>query len=222
MSNASLLLLADGRLPAGGYAHSGGLEELIISGKVHDAGSLEKFLIGRAATTGLVAGTFCAAACYASTSGDVLRLQALDPALDARMPSPALRKISRTLGRQMARVAASIQSNPHLDELVQAPHQPVVFGVAAAGFDLSPQQAALAVLHETVAGPAAAALKLLSLDPFTAHAALARLGPLLDELAAESARHIDVESDDMPAFGAPMLDIAAEQHSIRKVRLFAS
>jgi urease accessory protein len=73
-----------------------------------------------------------------------------------------------------------------------------------------------------VAGPAAAAVRLLSLDPFSTHATLARLGPLLDELTESAVASSYGELDDLPACGAPLLDIAAEDHAVRDMRLFAS
>jgi urease accessory protein len=219
---AALLLLADGRLPAGGYAHSGGLEATIRSQRVTNADDLELFLTGRAATSGLVAGSFAAAACRSSLNDEQARLQALGPELDARIPSPALRGVSRSLGRQLLRTVMAIRPHPRLKELERAPHQPIAFGVAAAAFNLTPHDAALAILHESVAGPAVAAVKLLSLDPFSAHAALAHLAPLLDELATEAASHADTPLADLPATSAPLLEIAAEFHADRNVRLFAS
>ena len=42
MSRAALLLLADGRFPAGGHAHSGGVEAAVTHGAVHDTDSLER------------------------------------------------------------------------------------------------------------------------------------------------------------------------------------
>jgi urease accessory protein len=59
---ASLLLLADSRLPAGGHAHSGGLEPAVHAGLVRDLNSLESWLRGRLATSGRVAAAFGAAA----------------------------------------------------------------------------------------------------------------------------------------------------------------
>ena len=59
---AALLLLADGRLPAGGYAHSAGLEQAIARGWVRTAEDIAEFLRGRIHTTGLVAAAFAAAA----------------------------------------------------------------------------------------------------------------------------------------------------------------
>ncbi|MCA2221644.1 urease accessory protein UreF [Nonomuraea aurantiaca] len=61
--NPALLLLTDSRLPAGGHAHSGGTEQAIATGTVHDLASLAAFLRGRLHTSGHVAAALAAAAC---------------------------------------------------------------------------------------------------------------------------------------------------------------
>jgi urease accessory protein len=66
--SAALLLLTDSRLPAGGHAHSGGVEAAVAKGRVHDVESLASFLSGRLATIGLVAAAFAAAASTACTA----------------------------------------------------------------------------------------------------------------------------------------------------------
>ncbi|HXT46285.1 MAG TPA: urease accessory UreF family protein [Pseudonocardiaceae bacterium] len=220
--SAALLLLADGRFPAGGHAHSGGLEVTVAAGRVADVATLEEFLRGRATTTGAVSAAFAAAACDALTSCDTGRFQVLDAELDARLPSPALRAASRKLGRQLLRAVRVIRPYPRLDDLSSGPHQPVVFGAACAAFGLSPWAAALAAVHDAVAGSATAAVRLLGLDPFATHAALARLGPLLDQVADHAAQHARTEPAELPAFSAPLLDVAAEHHAAWEVRLFAS
>jgi urease accessory protein len=67
---------------------------------------------------------------------------------------------------------------------------------------------------------------LLSLDPFDATAALARLAPELDVVAhaaASAARRVlDDGIDALPAASAPLLEISAESHAAWPVRLFAS
>ncbi len=60
----SLLALADSRLPAGGHAHSGGVEPAIATGIVQDLDDLAVFLRGRLRTTGLVSAALAAAACH--------------------------------------------------------------------------------------------------------------------------------------------------------------
>ena len=220
---AALLLLADGRFPAGGHAHSGGLEAAAMLEGVNDLPRLDAFLRGRAATTGAVSAAFAAAACAAV---EMERLRRLDRELDARLPSPTLREVSRRLGRQMLRAGRSIWPHPSLNELAaempSGPHQPVALGAVAAAAGLSPSSASAAAVHEAVAGPATAAVRLLGLDPFSLHAALARLGPELDAIAAAGAAQARTPPEELPAWGAPLLDVLAERHATWEVRLFAS
>ncbi|GAB3796077.1 urease accessory protein UreF [Micromonospora zhanjiangensis] len=67
MDTTTLLLLADGRFPSGGHAHSSGLEAAVAAGRVTDVDGLAAFLSGRLATAGRVAAAFAAAAHLAAT-----------------------------------------------------------------------------------------------------------------------------------------------------------
>lgn len=224
MNCAALLILADGRFPAGGHAHSGGAEAAVAAGRIKDAGSLENFCRGRLHTAGLVAAALAAAT---AAGHDPL---ALDGAADARTPVAALRTTARKLGRQMMRAARATWPSPELDALAAARprgvHQPVVLGLAARSAGLTPLDAAYAAAYETVSGPATATVRLLSLDPFDATAVLARLVPDIDRVAAAAAtaaQRIPEEGiDALPAASAPLLDITAQQHAAWPVRLFAS
>lgn len=216
------MLLADGRLPAGGYAHSGGLEPTVRLQGLRDVAGIDAFLAGRANTVGLVAAAFAAAAYQAASAQAFARLQELDAEFDARTPSQATREVSRALGRQLRRGIANFHSHPLLDAMRVDAHQPLVYGVAAAVFGLTPRDAAQIVLHEALAGPVAAAVKVLSLDLFAVHAAFARLLPRLDELTAQAVSYADAPAAELPALGAPLLDIAAEFHNHAEMRLFAS
>lgn len=245
-------MLADGRFPAGGHAHSGGLEAAVVAGRVSDPGTLEAFLRGRVATSGAMAAAFAAAACAAfggppeaesepetgtgtdsgpetatgTEAGGQGRISALDAELEARTPAPALRATSRKLGRQLLRTARAIRPHPGLDALAAAlpggPHQPVALGAAARALGLGPHAAAAAALHDAATGPATAAVRLLGLDPFAVHAVLARLAPDLDRLATAATGRADAPAAELPAYGAPSLDISAELHATWEVRLFAS
>jgi urease accessory protein len=108
------------------------------------------------------------------------------------------------------------------EALPDGPHQPVALGTAAAAFGVGPRSAATAALHEAVSGPAAAAIRLLGLDPFAVHAVLAGLAGERDRLAELAAGQATVPAAELPAASAPMLDIAAETHAAWEVRLFAS
>ncbi|MGQ7747897.1 urease accessory protein UreF [Streptomyces sp. WC2508] len=220
MSRAALLVLADGRFPAGGHAHSGGAEPAVRAGRIRDAEDLTEFCRGRLHTAGLTAAALAAAAAHGH---DPL---ALDEAADARTPSPALRAVARRLGRQLMRAARATWPSPELAALAGArprgAHQPVVLGLTARSAGLGPEDVAHCAAYETVGAPATAVVRLLSLDPFEATAVLARLAPELDRIAARAAAAAHGTIDALPAASAPLLDITAEAHAAWPVRLFAS
>jgi urease accessory protein len=214
MSLATLLVLADGRLPAGGHAHSGGLEAAVAAGRVGDLTTLEGFLRGRLATSGVVAASFAAVGCARTNEWFVL-----DAGLDARTPSPALRKASRAQGRALIRAGRAMWPVPAIG---REPHHPVALGVVAAAAGLTPHDAAVAAAYGTLTGPATAGVRLLGLDPYGAHALLAELAGECDRIAEDAATRINDPVDALPAAGAPLLDIGAELHATWEVRLFAS
>ncbi|MEV8074380.1 urease accessory protein UreF [Streptomyces sp. NRRL S-1314] len=224
MSRAALLVLADGRFPAGGHAHSGGAEAAVHAGRITGAETLEDFCRGRLHTTGLVSAALAASAALGVDPA------ALDAAADARTPSPALRSAARRLGRQLLRAARATWPGAELDALARrfpkGAHQPVVLGVAARAAGLGPEDAAHCALYESVGGPATATVRLLSLDPFDATAVLARLAPEADrvaETAVRAAHRATTEGvDALPARSAPLLELCAEAHAARTGRLFAS
>ncbi|MFF8972689.1 urease accessory protein UreF [Streptomyces sp. NPDC014995] len=224
MTGAALLVLADGRFPAGGHAHSGGAEQAVKAGRITGAASLEDFCRGRLHTAGLVAAALAAAA---AAGCDPARL---DAAADARTPSPALRVAARKLGRQLMRAARAAWPSAELDAVARAfpkgAHQPVVWGLAARAAGLGPRDAAYCAAYESVSGPATAVVRLLSLDPFDATAVLARLAPELDRVVGRAVTAgeavPDAGVDALPAASAPLLEIGAEVHAAWPVRLFAS
>jgi urease accessory protein len=209
--SSALLTLADSRLPAGGHAHSGGVEQAIAAGVVHDPGSLGTFLRRRVATSGAVAAGLAAAACGADSAG----LAALDDEADARTPSPALRAASRQQGRGLVRVGRRAWPSPAWDTLPALPHHPIALGVAAAAGGLTPHDAAQAAAYLSVSGAATAAQRLLAMDPLTVAALTARLCPDIDAVAASA-------TGMLPAVTDPLLDLLAEVHAARKDRFFAS
>ena len=211
--SAALLTLADSRLPAGGHTHSGGVEQAIAAGLVHDPSSLAGFLLRRLQTAGRVAAGLASAACR---GGD---LAALDAEADARTPSPALRAASRQQGRGLVRVGRRAWPSPLWDALPAAPHHPVALGVAATAGGLTPRDAAAAAAYLSVSGPATAAQRLLAMDPLTVAAVTARLAPEIDAVAEEG---LCSAIGPLPADTDPLLDLLAEVHATRGDRFFAS
>ena len=207
-STELLLLLADGRWPGGGYAHSGGLEPAVAEGAVHDASTLQSFVEGRTVANGPFEAWIAAQACAGAS------LPLLNARYEARTPSPAQRKASASLGRGLLRSSARIW--PELRAHATA-HQPVAVGIVARCVGLSPVDAARLALHALVMGPLSAAPKLFSIDTADALRIAVALAPAIDRIAQAA------DSPDAPAprstFFAEQL---AEAHATWTTRLFAS
>lgn len=230
MTAMALLLLADGRFPAGGHAHSGGVEAAVIDGRVHDLGTLERFTVGRLLSTGLTEAALAAATLHRLLSADpgtsVDVLTALDAEAEARVAPMPLREASRRLGRQLARVASRCWPHAVFIALAEAApdggHQPVVLGAVGVAAGLGVEEVAALSVHHTVTTATGAAVRLLGLDPFAIAALTAKLTPLADDVAV---RAVDAAADplsELPARSGPLLEIAATEHRARDARLFAT
>ncbi|MBN9792850.1 urease accessory protein UreF [Pseudonocardia sp. TMWB2A] len=222
------LVLSDARFPGGGHVHSGGLEEAAERGLVGDVASLHAFLRGRLRTAGRVAACAAAAAAQLAVDGGGDGWAALDAALDARTPSAAQREASRAQGRASLRAVRAAWPSPVLGALLSAhprPHHPLLTGAVVGGTGEPPSAAARCVAYLAVSGPASAAVRLLGLDPFAVNAAIVALGDDLAAVVDEAAAMADGPPEDLPAPGAPVLDLMAESHvhhHRERVRLFAS
>lgn len=231
---ATLLLLADGRLPTGGHVHSGGVEEAVNDGRIANPDDLRRYLVGRLWTAGAVDAALAVAAWNLADrhAGPAAPAAAewsqLDAEAAARVPSPALRRASRSQGRGLLRAARRLWPAPWLVDLAglhrDGPTWAISLGGTARAGHLDASDAALVASHAAVAGPAWAALRLLALDPFSVACLLAELAPSVDAVAAEalwqSAQGIEMAR--LPALGGPLTDVAAQVHASREVRLFAS
>ena len=221
-----LLQFADGLFPAGGFAHSLGLETYVQDGVVSDRAGLEEFvaahLEGSAGPADAVA--VVAAAGLAAT-GDVAGWVALDARLDAMKAVPELRAASRQMGRQTLRVAAALGSDAFLTALDQAVgdgltpgHHPVAFGAALGRADVQPALAAGAYLYTTAALLVGAGLRLLALGQLDGQRVLAAMRPRIARLATTAAT---TAPEAMWSFN-PGLELAAIRHAMLDARLFRS
>ena len=211
MSNlATLLALADSRLPTGGHVHSGGVEEAITGGLVVDLPTLRAFLRRRIRTSGLVTASVAAA-----VHGGSLSLTDADRETDARTPAPAARSASRAQGRGLLRLARKVWPDRDWDAVGPKPHLAVAAGAVGAASGLMPEQTAISVVYTTMTGSATAAQRLLALDPGDVAALTFELSSLCDQTAAEAAKELADLSD-------PMLDVLAQRHVERDRPLFMS
>jgi urease accessory protein len=207
---ATLLTLSDSRLPTGGHVHSGGVEEAVAEGLVHDLATLRAYLRRRIRTTGLVAASIAAAV---QTGG--LSVPQADRETDARTPAPAARQASRAQGRGLVRLARRVWPETEWDVLGAKPHLAVAAGVAGAASGMETEHTALSVVYVTMTGSATAAQRLLALDPGDVAALTFEMSALCDQTAAQAAKELADLSD-------PLLDVLAQRHSERDRPLFAS
>ena len=223
MNSTSSFMLADARFPAGGHAHSGGVEAAASSGAVTSLASLELFLRGRLRTAGLVAAGLAAASCALAAGVIAATWDELDAEADARTPSPAQREASRRQGRALSRAArAAWPSAPWLPCLGRRPHHAVALGAAGAAAGCCVPEAARIAAYQAVTGPSSAAVRLLALDPMAVAAIVARLASEIDDVAAAAALSAGGPLADLPFPSAPALDLLAEAHARAEVRLFES
>ena len=207
---ATLLTLADSRLPAGAHVHSGGLEEAVSSGLVTGLDGLDAFLRRRIRTHGLVTASIAAAV----HRGDLSPAEA-DEESDARTPAPASRQASRSQGRGLARLARRVWPGDCWDVVGPHPHLAVAAGRVGSVSGLSPEQSALAIIYTTMTGSATAAQRLLALDPADVAALTFRLADLCEHTAADATAGLADLSD-------PLLDTLAQRHAGRERPLFVS
>ncbi|WP_144207704.1 urease accessory protein UreF [Mycobacterium tilburgii] len=207
---ATLLTLADSRLPAGSHVHSGGVEEAVAGGLVVDVDTLEAFLRRRIRSHGLVTASIAAA-----VHRGELSLEQADQETDARTPAPAARKASRSQGRGLTRLARRVWPTACWSDLGARPHLAVASGRVGAVSGLDPQQNALGIVYTTMTSSATAAQRLLALDPADVAALTFRLARLCESTAAEAAAGLADLSD-------PLLDTLAERHAEREQPLFVS
>lgn len=234
--NAALLLLADGRFPSGGHAHSGGAEPSVGVGDISDLASLREFVRGRLGTTGRVDAAFAGAVCALCSdrgsdrsSDRIVEAETwlrFEAEYLARSASPRLRQASRTLGRQLLRGGRRAFASPHYDEAIAALGtsipQPLVMGMIAAAARCTPTEAALCELHHLVGSLTSAGVRLLGLDPFEIAAFGAALGPDLERLATDAGSTAYDDPALLPADVSLLNDVLAEHHGTWEVRLFAS
>jgi urease accessory protein len=222
----SLLQFADGLFPAGGYAHSFGLEAHVQAGLVRDAAGVEAFV--RAHLEGSAGPSDSVAVVLALRLGrreDLAGCLALDESLDALKAVSEFREASRQMGRQTLRVAAALSGEPWLPsvrdlvEAGQSPgHHPLAWGLAGSAFGWAPEAAARAYLYSTAALLVGAALRLLPLGQVEGQRLLWGLGPLIERLSREA---LQAGPDDLWSF-APGLEIAGMRHARLEARLFRS
>lgn len=219
-----LLLLADGRFPAGAHANSAGVESAVRAGDVVDLVTTDRYLRGRLATSGVTDASFAARSAgvalgYGGSFAD------LDAEYAARVLSPRLRDTSRRLGRQLCRVARAAWHHPALDAVAAAPggpHQPVALGAAVVAAQGGPDDAASIAVHQLANAVVTAAVRLLGLDPIACVALQADVSHWSATLIADAAAWAVTPAPALPGAGGTLTEILGEHHGTWDHRLFVA
>jgi urease accessory protein len=221
-----LLQFADGLFPAGGFAHSFGLETYVQEGRVTDRRGLEAFMAAHLeGSSGPADAVAVALAARRAAADDGPGCGDIDQRLDAMKVVPEFRAASRQMGRQTLRVASALAADPWLAALGEdvaadrlPGHHAVVFGAVLGRGGIGPEVAAAAYLHSTSALLVGAGLRLIAMGQVEGQRALAAMRPRIGQLAAAAAR---ASLDDMWSF-TPGIEIAGIKHATLDRRLFRS
>jgi len=220
--SAVAMLLADSRFPAGGYAHSLGLEQAVSDGL--GVRGVADFMGARMRLVARADAALSVAARRAAQAGDDDALLLLDDEHAARCPSPVLRDIGRRLGSQLLRSAATSWPCPTIERyraLSATTPRAVALGVVGAAAGIDDAEVATIALYDDAATVSSAALKLLGLDPAEAARWVAELAPEIDVVARAVACDRRPISEQPPP-AAVGIELAAAIHAKRTERFFAS
>ncbi|HSV39603.1 MAG TPA: urease accessory UreF family protein [Nocardioidaceae bacterium] len=205
-----LMLLADARLPVAGHTQSAGLEPALRAGLT----DVPRYISTRLKTVTRVEAATAVVALHSFRQG--LPLAAVEAAWAARTPSPAMRATSRQLARGLLRLGGRLWPLPDLHD----PSRGVALGALAFAAGLSPASLARLIGYDDAQTVAAAALKLVPLDPADATLWVVGAMPLIQSLADDVAGL--TEPHEIPASGAPQIEVWAEAHAIASRRLFSA
>jgi urease accessory protein len=206
-----LLQLADSAFPAGGFAHSGGLEASLRLGELAGLDRFVEDSVWQAAHGSLVL------ARAAWRDG----LPAADAVAERFLTSHVAHRASRAQGRAFAAASArAFDACRSIDAVIRAGearghHAPVV-GAVGRALGLDEEATATVLLHQLVRAVLSAAVRLGVIGPLEAQRRQARLAPACDAAVAIS-RGLTA-----PTQTAPLLELLGARHDELYSRLFQS
>ena len=212
--------LVDSAFPAGGFAHSGGLEAAWRGGFVPHEEALVAFVRATLTQLGRAQLPFVDAAL-----GDGGRFPALDRLFDASTTNHVANDASRNQGRALLRSAVEIFDSPRLEELRErvardalACHLPVCFGTVAAAIGLDGDTTSRLFLFGGLRAVVSSAVRLGVVGPIRAQVIQRRCFAAAEKVARRCA-YLDFA---VGAQTAPLLEALQAGHARLYTRLFRS
>src|SRR4051812_365899 len=216
--------LVDSAFPAGGFAHSCGLEATWQQGEV-DAASLPAFVrdaIAQAGHSGLpfVLAAFDSTRTAAHAASAAIAVTAIDERCDAFLRNPVANRASRVQGRAWAGTVG--RSFPHVDVRGVSDkghrHFAPIFGATLRALDVQRTEVARMFLFGTARGTLSAAVRLGITGTTDAQRILSERSEDLDRTIR---RCSDLAIDDA-AQTSPLIDLWQASHDRLYSRLFQS
>jgi urease accessory protein len=218
MINWLIWQLADSAFPAGGFAHSGGLEAAWQAGEVRDAASLRQFARDSIGQAGRAALPLVNAA-----YDEPERLESLDRFYDAFLSNLVANRASRVQGRAFIVACAGtwpLDALRHLEER-SAPlcgHFAPLFGAATRALDCRRPDAQKLFLHVTARGVLSAAVRLGIIGPYAAQRMQADCAGDFERVLVRCSELTECDV----AQTAPLIDVMQGTHDRLYSRLFQS
>lgn len=224
----SLLQWCDSFFPAGGYAHSFGLEEAVRDGTVRDGEGLFRSIRAKMVHSVFPGECVLLRAAYQAALGQELKtLSALDEeGMAMRLPME-FREGSRAIGKRWIQMAADLYPTFWTKGCLEALGEGRLRGDPAVAFALAGAAAErpliptlIGYLYGTASGQVSAGLRLLPIGQGEGQRILARLWrEICEEGALEK---VISEQEAAPASFQPALEIRGMRHEMAGMRLFQS
>jgi urease accessory protein len=212
--------LADSAFPAGGFAHSGGLEAAFQHSWVNDLPSLEAMIRCQLQAAAHLAAPFVAAA-----HREPERTPACDDFCDASLNNHVANRASRAQGQAFVLAASRVFVDPALAALTaklrscRSPgHFAPIFGAVTRSLDIHLDRSIMLFLFLQLRGLVSAAVRLGIAGPMEGQGLQWRLGPYAESLAAPAMQR----SIHDVAQTAPLLELLQGTQDRLYSRLFQS
>lgn len=220
-----VLALSDSGFPAGGFAHSGGLEAAASFGATREPEDVRAFVEDTIDQAACAQGPALVAAYRAAADGiDLARvLRDLDALVDARTSGAVTNRASRTQGRtffgtasgifpaETAPLAAAVKDLPYV-------HHAPVFGATMAALAIPLERAVSVYLFGQARGVLSAAVRLGLVGPSEGQTILDALGERLSAATTIAITTPLAEAANV----SPLLELRAQLHDALYARLFLS